>query len=170
MLLPALQLDHYTWLYKILCQILLLQESFITKVQLYDCCRMAHIGTEFGFAHSSFPAVAECNSVIPVCKYLENGTVTTLTGPVPCTIGATWNFTGVETPTQDGQVACSIPGNPVATQKLAFTGGSLHQCGEIVQDVNFTSYPTGNICPHQVQLGAASPPGKLLRDSTPLPS
>jgi hypothetical protein len=100
---------------------------------------------------------AECSSVNLVCKYMKEGVVTNVTGAIPCTLGASWNFTGSVVPTVDGQVACHIPGNPVATQKLVFPDGNLQQCAAQGVNVTVSSSPTENQCLHVVQLAAAAP-------------
>jgi hypothetical protein len=85
--------------------------------------------------------------------------VTNVTGPLPCTAGATWNFTAGTTPTEDNHVSCSIPGNPVATQKIVYQGGNLQQCAVTEKNVTFISFPTGNQCFHLVQLAPTAAPG-----------
>jgi hypothetical protein len=91
---------------------------------------------------------------------MKDGIVSNVNGPLPCTTGATWNFTGANTPTQEHQVACSIPGNPVATQKMSYTGGALQQCEALAKNITFTSFPTGNQCSHVIQLAAIPAPGE----------
>ena len=91
---------------------------------------------------------------------MQGGVVTNVTGVVPCTAGVTWNFTAGTSPTVDGQVACSIPGNAVATQKITFPGGALQQCNAPAKNVSFVSFPTGNQCTHQVQAAVVLPAGE----------
>jgi hypothetical protein len=89
-----------------------------------------------------------------VCKYLAEGVVTTVTDPLPCISGGSWRFIAAATPTQEGEVACSVVNDPAKTSKLVFQGGSVQNCSTAAKTVTYTAHVVGNWCNRQVNLSA----------------
>ena len=93
---------------------------------------------------------ADCKDVVPSCKYRLGGTVSDVTGPLPCNNGLTWSFIAASMPTLDGQVACNVPGDA----SLVSTFSEVTKaCNRSVSSLNVLTAPTGNKCSTQLNLG-----------------
>jgi hypothetical protein len=94
---------------------------------------------------------ADCTAVGPLCQYQLGGTVSYVKGPLPCINGRTWKFVAGDMPTENGQVACSVPSD--ATAILSFSA-TTRTCSTSGQSVAMTVNALGNTCRQTLAMGA----------------
>jgi hypothetical protein len=99
-------------------------------------------------------AYTDCAVASPTCQYQLDGSISFVTGPLPCSNGRTWTFIAADSPSADGQVACSAPG---MTELSATFSATTMTCSDSTtatnNNVTVSVAAQGNTCTAQLSLG-----------------